>query len=187
MKNILSILFLFAFALCSFGQERTVDMGSGTTTSTKLVNLNLTKTVAYNGGASDYLLPTTRDTIDFVVAIDPSYKLGPINYNVAVTLAPIAGADTTVSVTILGKKTAGATYGVLKAAALTSAVTSELIYEATSLGNINAADTVGMKYYTSFKGNTLLYYRYIKARLIIKGNDSVGTGIKVKRVEFQFD
>jgi len=187
MKNILSILFLIAFTLCSFAQERVLDVTSGTTTRTDLLDLNVTKTVAYNGGTSDYLIPVTRDTIDYYVAVAPHYKLGPINYNVVVTLAPISGADTTVAVSILGKKTTGETYGTLKASALTSAVTSELIYSATSIGNINAVDTVGLKNYTSFKANPLLYFKYIKVRLIIKGNDSVGTGIKVKRIEFQFD
>lgn len=33
---------------------------------------------------------------------------------------------------------------------------------------------------------TSLYYRYLKFRLILQGNDAVGTGIKVKRVELQF-
>ena len=182
MKKILSILFLFTFALCSFAQERTVNVYPN-----GAVDLSATKTVSYVGTTLDRLIPTTRDTIDFYLKISDNYKLGPLNYNIAVKMSPIAGADTTVSVTVLGKKTAAESYGVLKAAATTSAVTSTLVYSATSIGNINPVDTTGLKYYTSQKANTLLYYKYIMVRLILKGNDSVGTGIKVDRIDFQFD
>jgi len=44
----------------------------------------------------------------------------------------------------------------------------------------NAAQTI-----TSV-ANSVLYGRYIKFRLILKGNDSVGTGVNVKRIEIQF-
>ncbi len=175
---ILSILSLFFCGL--YAQERTVDIGSG------LVNTVITKNVAYNGGTSDRLIPTTRDTIDYYVQLS-NYDAGhPLHFYFNFTFDTIAGADTTVSVTIMEKKFSSESYSTLIAAATTSAVGSEYQYVRTSLGTINAIDTTGYKYYTSAKPNTLLYYKYLKARLILKGNDITGTGIRVKRVELQF-
>lgn len=44
----------------------------------------------------------------------------------------------------------------------------------------NAAQTVTMV------ANSVLYPRYIKFRLLLMGNDLVGTGVKIKRIEIQF-
>jgi hypothetical protein len=180
MKRILSLLFLINFALCLFAQERTVNIaGTGV-----LVDITSTKNVAYLGGTLDRLIPTTRDTIDYYVQVS-NYGTGPIHFYAAFTLAPISGPDTTISLTVLGKKFGNETYGTVKAAVTSSAVTSELIVTSTSLGTINASDTTGLKNYTSYKPNTLVYNKYILFRLILKGNDSVGTGIQIKRVELQ--
>lgn len=182
MKNILSIiLLLIGFAFTSFAQERTVNIAG----VDKVIDITSVKTYAYNGGTLDRLIPTTRDTIDYYVIIDKYYP-GPIHWYANFTLDTIAGADTTISITVLGKQMNSQSWSTLKAAVTSSAVTGELQVSNTSIGSINAVDTAGLKYYTSYKPSLLTSYRYLRFRLIIKGNDITGTGIKVKRVELNF-
>lgn len=172
---IFSILILLVCAL--FAQERTVNLG--------IIDLKTTKNVPYNGTTNDRLVPTSRDTIDYTVTFS-NYDAGPIHWYANFTLDTIAGADTTISVTVLGKKMASETaWATLKAAATSSAVSAELQVSNTSFA-INAVDTTSLKNYTSEKLNTLLYNKYMNFRLILKGNDHTGTGIRVKRVELQF-
>lgn len=180
MKKIFSILFLTALILTAVAQERTVLLNDG-----KTFDLSLSKEYNYTGTGSDYLIPTTRDTIDFVMKV-ANWGPGGTHFYATFKLAPIAGADTTVRIVVLYKHDEGESYSTLKATATGSAVTTTVYYTSTSIGNINSSDTTGMKYYTSFKPNPLLLYKYINFRLILLGNDSVGTGVKVQRVTLQF-
>jgi uncharacterized protein YcfL len=173
MKKLFSILFLASFVLVAFSQERTVLLNNG-----KPLNLSTSKTVVYNGGTSDYLLPTTRDTIDYTLTIDGTADR-QLQVYANVTYSTIVGTDTTVLMSLLVKQCYSEDYSSLTTA--TSAVISSTnIQKAiTSCGvtNIYASSTIP---------NSLLYYRYLKLRLILAGNDSVGTGVKVKRVEINF-
>lgn len=181
-------------------QERTVVLNSG-----NYIDLNTTKWYAYNGTTSDYLIPTTRDTIDFVLLVK-NQSSDPLNFYASITMAPIAGADTTVAITVQQKMFENGTYADLIASALSSAITTTVITNKTTLGvtaqetNTTAAavdllrqtiisnnDTLTIAQRIQTKQvNASLYYRYLKFRLIIKGNDSVGTGIKVTRFEINF-
>lgn len=180
MKKIFLLLFFASFIAVAFCQERTVLLNDG-----KTFDLSLSKEYNYTGTASDYLIPTTRDTIDFVMKV-ANWGPGGTHFYGTFKLAPIAGSDTTVRIVVLYKHDEGESYSTLKATATGSAVTSTVYYTSTSIGNINSSDTTGLKYYTSFKPNPLLLYKYINFRLILLGNDSVGTGIKVQRVSLQF-
>lgn len=199
MKKLITLLFL-VISFVALSQERTVYLNNNTA-----LDLNVAKWYAYNGTTADYLLPTTRDTIDFVLQVS-NQGSAPLHFYAVITLAPIAGADTTVAITVQQKKFSGEAYSDVIASALTSAISTETLVVKTSLGVITPATTtiasatdyfidetttntdtitVAARTITSLV-NTLLYPRYMKFRLIIKGNDSVGTGIKVKRLEIQF-
>lgn len=180
MKKIFSILFLTALVLTAVAQERTVLLNDG-----KVFNLALNKEYDYAGTVSDRLIPTTRDTIDFVMKVT-NWGPGGTHFYATFKLSPISGADTTVRIVVLYKHDEGESWSTLKSTATGTAVTSTVYYTSTSIGTINSSDTTGMKYYTSFKPNALLMYKYINFRLILLGNDSVGTGIKVERVSLQF-
>jgi hypothetical protein len=200
MKKIILLFSLILFAVSLMAQERTVDLGNG-----NLIDITKTKVVAYNGGTSDRLLATTRDTIDYFVKVS-NYGSGPLHFYAVITLDTIAGVDTTVAITVQEKKFANESYTDIIASALTSVVSAEQKVVKTSLGvtsiltgttaaatdyinDITASNTdtviVAARSYTQV-ANPILYYSYLKFRLIIKGNDSVGTGIRVKRVELQF-
>jgi hypothetical protein len=200
MKKTILLFSLILFAVSLMAQERTVDLGNG-----NLIDITKTKVVAYNGGTSDRLLATTRDTIDYFVKVS-NYGSGPLHFYAVITLDTIAGVDTTVAITVQQKKFANESYADIIASALTSVVSAEQKVVKTSLGvttlftgtTAAATDTyldmaaansdtinVAARTYTQL-ANTSLYYSYLKFRLIIKGNDSVGTGIRVKRVELQF-
>jgi len=91
MKRLIGLIAILLFAFSVIAQERVVVLNGG-----NVVDLNTKKLVAYNGTVSDYLIPTTRDTIDYVLLVDNQSAL-PLNFYAVVTMTPIAGADTTVS------------------------------------------------------------------------------------------
>jgi len=201
MKKIIILIFAMFVFLGLSAQERTVDLGNG-----KLIDLTITKNVAYNGGTSDRLLPTTRDTIDYVLQVSNYTSGAPMHFYAVITLDTIAGVDTTVAITVQGKKFANQAYSDIIASALTSVVSAEQLNVKTTLGvtsyltgsTASAVDilkqqtttnsdtiTTAVRTYTEIATNAM-YYKYLKFRLILKGNDLVGTGVKVKRVEIQF-
>jgi hypothetical protein len=199
MKKIFSLLFLIAICYSISAQERTVDLNSG------LVDITVKKNIAYNGTTSDRLIPTTRDTIDYYVQLS-NYGPGPLHFYAVFTFDTIAGADTTIAITVQEKKFASQTYTDIIASSVTSAITAEAQVVKTSLGVISeftetvagATDIISAVVSTNKDTvtvaarsitrtpNTLIYYKYLKFRLILQGNDNVGTGIRVKRVELQF-
>jgi hypothetical protein len=200
MKKIFSLLFLLAFTICLVAQERTVDLNGG-----KILDLSKVKTIGFNGGTLERLLPTTRDTIDFTLKV-ANLGTAPMHFYAVITLDTIAGVDTTVAITVQGKNFANQAYSDIIASALTSVVSAEQLNVKTSLGVItdftettaSATDilrqvtvgnsdtlTVAARSLTRLT-NPVLYYSYLKFRLILKGNDSVGTGIKIKRIEINF-
>jgi hypothetical protein len=200
MKKILFLICFLLVGLGSIAQERTVVLNSG-----NYIDLNTTKWYAYAGTTSDYLIPTTRDTIDFVLLVK-NQSSDPLNFYASITMAPIAGADTTVAITVQQKMFENGTYADLIASALSSAITTTVITNKTTLGvtltqtNTTAAAVDYLRQKTVGNSDTLnvaqrietvqlnpsLYYRYLKFRLILQGNDKVGTGIKVTRFEINF-
>ena len=196
MKKFLLLLALSVFAVVTMAQERTVYLNND-----KVFDLKVSKWYAYNRGTADRLIPTTRDTIDFVLRVVNPDAGAPMHFYANFTFDTIAGADTTIAITVQGKKFNSETYSDIIASATTSAVTAELQVSKTTLGaisegtfatagatdtfNADSTTTVAARS-TTFTANSALRYGYLKFRLILQGNDSVGTGIRVKRLEIQF-
>jgi hypothetical protein len=174
----LFIISLFAFvALALSAQERTVNLNEQVYNN-KVLNLATASPakLIYNGGTSDVLLYTTRDTIDFIVSV--TAPVGPIRMYSVLTFAPLTTADTTVSVTVQEKKFGSESYTDLISAATTGAITTSTQYVRTTLG-------VSSDYSTNVP-NVLLFYNQIRVRCIIRGDDHTGTGIKITKFEIQF-
>lgn len=181
MKKIL-ILGLLIMSAVTFGQERSVNLAG----SNALMDLTVSKYIAYNGNTSDRLIPTTRDTIDYFVILK-DFEPGPLHFYARFTFDTIAGVDTTVLITVQEKKFAGEAYSDIIASAATSVISAEINVVKTSLGiTTEFTETLAGGTTTTRLANTLLRYKYLKFRMILPGNDLVGTGIKVKRVELQF-
>jgi hypothetical protein len=227
MRNLL-IVFGLLFCSVLLAQERTVDLYNG-----RVLDLETTRMVGYNGTTSDRLIPTTRDTIDYWIAVK-NQSADPLHFYAAFQFDTIAGADTTIAITVQYKKFTTEDYSDLIASALTAAIGAEAIVAKTSLGvtteftatgaqanssigshvitttaydisgydeittdvdtlaipeitNTAAAATVTNGNVTTTRlVNTALYYGYLRFRLILPGDDTVGTGIKVERIDLQF-
>jgi hypothetical protein len=200
MKKFIIFSMLALTALFVQAQERTVNLNAGLP-----LDLKVSQWYAYNGLTADRLIPTTRDTIDYVLQLK-NQTAGPLHFYALITFDTIAGVDTTVSVTVQQRKFASETYADIIAAANTAVISAEIKVVKTSLGvtteyteTVAAAtdyfndeittntDTTLVSARTITKVvNTSLYPGYLKFRLILNGNDSVGTGVKVKRIEIKF-
>lgn len=188
MKKLLFILGMF-ISLLAFSQERTI--------SNKVLNSGETY-LKYTGVAADTLKATNQDTIDLIIT---NYNAGYVE-KIAVKsrFDIIVGADTTVAVSVFGKEfDDDATWVEVIASTLTSAVTANNVVQVLSndpyttnagyVGIIKQHNsqlttdtlTVPAHVYTPFDKS----YRYYRIRYIIKGNDSIGTGIKLDEVEFK--
>ena len=180
--------------------------------------------LAYTGTTSDYLIPTTRDTMDFRYDTKASSLY---DFDVVLTYDKIVGIDTTVTVQMLGRNSdneiwttistnvSSVVSGVITqsiASSKTATVASYTITDPshTTVGTTFTAtvDTSRLKYYpaknqvfpaiTFTEGaqtitaaaqtityNNKTHYRLLAIRCILTGNDSVGTGIKIKKVELK--
>jgi hypothetical protein len=182
MKKLIFVLALmFAFAI-SEAQERTVTrtLPSGTYYD------------KYTGGASDVLIPTTRDTIDYIFVYQSSDYVTKIAVKVRFDMRTTA--DTTVLTSLFGKEFSDdGTYVEIVASSASSAVTANnvvdilvsdpYVLEAQYItGRVTGGDTVNVAHnHTPFDKS----YRYYRLRLILAGNDSVGTGVNVDEIEFK--
>jgi hypothetical protein len=172
MKKIFGLIFCLAMLLSVSAQEKTVSLNNG-----KILDISNGAVIGWTGTQIvDRLIPTTRDTIDFILQVSGQDQ-NPCHFYATFTLDTIAGADTTVLFTVQEKKFSYEAYTDVIASAASAAVTAEIKHVRTSLGMTERSSEVT---------NTLLYYRYLKFRLIIAGNDHVGTGIKVKRLDIVF-
>jgi hypothetical protein len=182
MKKIILILSLIVVAFaCNEplkAQERTV--------TTYMTNGQYY--AKYTGSSADTLKATNQDTIDYVfVYQSPEYvtKLA-----VKIRFDVIAGADTTVSTSLFGKEFSDdATYVEIVAASASSAVTANNTVDILVSDPYvsEAAYTFGADSVTAAHSHTPFdfSYRYYRVRLILSGDDSVGTGIKVDEIEFK--
>jgi len=181
MKRILFLLAFLVVTVAATAQERTITLNNG-----NALDLTTTKWLAYNwSGTLDNLIPTTRDTIDIVVLVK-NQTSEPLHFYANLTFSPLTTADTTIAITVQEKKFEVESYTDIIASALTSAITAKTTIVKTSLGVITEHTDVFSTPNTTRTANTLLYYRYIKFRLILQGNDHTGTGIKLNRFEIQF-
>lgn len=176
---VLSIVF---FAVQGMAQERTVN----------LTIPNEGTYINYTGSAADTLTATNQDTLDIVVRYNGSGYVRKIA--VKSRFDVIAGADTTVSVSVFGKEFSDdATWVEVIAAATSSAVTAnntvqiltsdwtETVASASDSFEADSSIVVASRTVTPLDKS----YRYFRVRYIISGNDSVGTGILLDDFEFK--
>jgi len=201
MKKYLLLFILSVVTIIATAQERTITLNNG-----NALDLTTTRWIAYNWSSTlDNFVPTTRDTIDLVVLVK-NQSNAPLNFYASLTFAPVTTADTTIAITVQEKMFESGTYADLIASALTGAITTTTIVNKTTLGvtvqqtNTTASavdllrqtviannDTLTVAARTqTVQANPLLYYRYLKFRMILQGNDHTGTGIKLNRFEIQF-
>lgn len=193
MKKLIFFIALFVASLATIAQERTVSVSEF---SRDPVSGNPYSYYLYNGGSSDQLIPTTRDTIDYVFTVS---KYKPYDVSAMVTLDTIAGADTTATVAILGRNSLNDSWNAITSTT-TSAVTTDGVFtELTTYADYHEKATIdttltstalalagdSVSYYVTNVVYSSVMWRYINVRLIISGDDSVGTGISVDSVELK--
>lgn len=181
MKRILFLLLFIAVTIAATAQERIITLNNG-----NALDLTSTKWFAYNwSGTLDNLIPTTRDTIDIVVMVK-NQSSEPLHFYASLTFSPITTADTTIAITVQEKKFNAELYTDIISSALTPEITAKTIIVKTSLGVVTEHTDVFSTPNTTRTANTLLYYKYLRFRLILKGDDKTGTGIMLNRFEIQF-
>lgn len=143
--------------------------------------------VSYTGVTAD-TISTNQDTLRIPFFIPKNY---PMSYVINSTLAPRAGADTTVVINVYGKVFLDDSWTKIQTAT-TSAITASSVVKTTYVEPVlaTATDTVGTLGVTvgtitnPFTSATA--YRYFMIEYIIKGNDSVGTGVKLTKLEWKW-
>lgn len=184
MKRFIILISVLLIGFVSFAQERTITKNMGSDTY-----------FHYGGTADDTLIATNQDTIDLVI----QYKGGGWIRKVAVKsrFDTIAGADTTVAISVYGKEFYDdATYVQIIASTLSSAVTTENIVkvvtsdytETTTAFDVDGYDEITTDVDTlAFPAQTVTpldkSYRYYRIRYILQGDYTVGTGILLDDVE----
>ena len=185
MKRAILILIMAVFAIGLQAQERTVE---------RLIKGTYKN---YTGAAADTLTLTNQDTIDVVFEYNgPGYVY---KLSVKSRFDVIAGADTTVAVSVFGKEFEDdETYVQIIASTLTSAIAANNTVQVLSSDYTETTAAFDVPYTNPTAGtvDTLEYpiqtvtpldksYRFYRVRYIIQGDDSVGTGIKLDDVEFK--
>lgn len=188
MKKLFSLLFLFSLITVAFSQERT--------TATQVIPENGTY-LLYTGILADTLKATNQDTIDLIIKYQ---GLGFVKkVSVKSRFDVIAGADTTVSVSVYGKEFLDDPTWVQVIAATTSNAvaannTIQILTSKYTEVTASAVDILGQTIIANPDTLTVAArtltpldksYRFFRVRYILLGNDSVGTGIKLDEVEFK--
>jgi len=187
MKKFVLLLIASVIVTFAIAQERTVSV-------TMPVNNTYYK---YTGTASDVLIPTTCDTIDFVIAYQGAGYVTKVSvksrYDMRTT------ADTTVICSVFGKEFSDdGTYVQIIGVATSSAVTSNNTVQVlssdpyqTTASYVSTTDTSvagTIKTITAAAQTTTPFdksYRYYRVRYILSGDDAVGTGVKLDEIEFK--
>lgn len=183
MKKIILFLVLTAIAFAcgnpsAYSQERTISK-----TMTNGVYY-----YKYTGVAADTLTSTNQDTIDFVLQYQSPQYVKKIA--VKTKFDTIAGADTTVAISVFGKEFSDdATYVEVIPSTLSAAVSADGIVKVLTSDpyTVEAAYTFGADSVTAAHNHTPFdkSYRYYRVRYIIQGNDATGTGIEIDEIEFK--
>ncbi len=130
---------------------------------------------SYDGAVED-TLTINQDTLLLYVSVNKPF---PVNYYTRTVLDTIAGADTTVVINVYGKMLAGDSYSLIETAT-TSAITGEIATIVESMTDPDYALTFAADSTYTITPSIKPYYNYLKFEFIIKGNDSVGEGIKLE-------
>lgn len=189
MKKLISLFVLLFIVLGAIAQERTVTSGlvlDRDAAKGKYSYIN------YEGGSSDRLIYTTRDTIDYVFQVK---KTRMFDVSAGVTFSPILGADTTVTIAILGRNSTNDSWNAITSGLSAVVTTDDVFKEVTTFSSYHEKATIdtlltsGALAADAFYVTNVVYsavgYRYINIRLILTGDDSVGTGIQVDNVELK--
>lgn len=194
MKKLISLFVLLLVVLGATAQERTV----GTLELSKNPLSGNYSYYNYTGTSSDVLVPTTLDTIDVVFL---TKKTGWNDVTVICKFDPVLGADTIVYIQILGKNSTNESYttirsdssavvttdGVVKAVATYDTYNEQIVVDTTSLSTALASTKDSVSFYISNVTYSAVSYRYITIRLILAGDDSVGTGVELKQLELKLN
>ena len=239
MKKLILTLFIALLGMAIYAQERTVNLNN---LFSRGQAWNLSKNgvrISYTGGASDVLIPTTRDSIEFTLRVgDLNRHNHPLHFKVTINSKGVGGTDTTFNVNsdykisvldtyaevvpdvlssvnpVTGLITSVISYGVIADFTTTTTIAqynsviaahdiAVLVDTLTSDSTathaifisggkdmtvaeqtiVNAAQTIT----TSSVQNPQLHYRYLRFMLVLKGNDSVGTGVEIDTFEIIFD
>jgi hypothetical protein len=142
----------------------------------------LTKGLQTFKGESTYLKYTgiARDTLsvlqDTIRIPFLTNKDWPYEWYGTITMDTIAGADTTVTVNLLGKMFEDDTWASITTQTSSAVTTSDIKTIFKSMPSLK--DTTDNEVIIS-------KYRYLLLEMIILGNDAVGTGIKLDNVELK--
>lgn len=127
----------------------------------------------YTASAAD-TLSVLQDTIQIPFMVNKSW---PYEWYGTITMDTIAGADTTVTVNLLGKMFENDTWASIttQTSAAVTANTRTVFKSMATLKDTTDNDVIISK------------YRYLLLEMIIKGNDATGTGIKLDNVELKLN
>jgi hypothetical protein len=192
MKKLIGILILLVVAMAGFSQIRTIK-------ADKVLNPDVTSpnsvTWSYIGVAAD-TLTVLQDTLIYNITLN---KAAPFNYYIKVGLDTIAGADTTVVINIKGRMFDDEAWTLVETVT-TAAITAEIntviesmtdpdytfgIAAAEDVFNADSTTTVAARTITPIP-SVKPCWRQIQVEMIIKGNDSVGVGIRLKDIRWYF-
>jgi hypothetical protein len=178
MKKLIFLLAIMFTFVAVQAQVRTLSTKNVTSANTY---------ASYTGVTAD-TISTNQDTLRIPFFVAKDY---PMSYTINSTLAPRAGADTTVVINVYGKVFEDDAWTKIQTAT-TSAITASAITKTTFVEPVlaTAQDTVSGAYNIAgtitnpFTSATA--YRYYMIEYIISGDDSVGTGVKLTKLEWKW-
>jgi len=201
MKKLITFLIMFTLTFAMFAQDRTIRLRKVPSKDTY---------ISYTGVAAD-TLTANLDSIRIPYFINKSY---PMSWVINTTFDTIDGVDTTVVINVYGKvfsddswtKIQTETTGLIIASEIVkttfteSTVTIASTYtdtyddtyaetfaaDSTTAGATTGATTVGVVAGTTTAVASSTFYRYYMVEYIIEGDDDVGEGISIEKVEWKW-
>jgi hypothetical protein len=180
MKKLIVILLFAGLTLAGYSQVRTL--------STRLLKAEQTF-FSYTGVAADSL-SVFQDTIQMQITVNKNY---PYAVSLRSAFDTIDGADTLVYINVLGKVYEDDSWSSIIAdssAAVSAAANKTVtnwtgnIYTITADTTAISVDSVGYYSYNVIRASAVAdNYRYLLIRYIIAGDDSVGKGVLLKKLE----
>ena len=152
----------------------------------------------YEGISTDLLIPTTSDTLHIRYHVK---KHRPYTVKIMSKFDPISGADTIVYINLLGRNSTDENWtsiltdstAVIDADGVTKTISS-LMSPTITIGAFDVpftnptsatADTLEFPEQTYTYTSPYLEYRYLLVEYILAGDDSIGTGVELKRSEIK--
>ncbi len=170
MRRFILILIAFAAFAISYGQEKTV---SKTFTNSRSYYI-------YTGASTDILDGATYDTITVDIFLD---KGQPIQAYSKSTFSLVGTADTTFSCAMYGKVFAADEYTLIDSTVRYGTADTSAVLKTTSkpYARLDSLDSNTDDLYLY----DYLFYRYLRFRYVIVGNDATGSGIKLESIEIK--